>query len=42
MKEAADGWRLVQVVIPPNKKMGVFFAYEYQIIFERDKNSPNV
>ncbi|ABW19532.1 DUF4177 domain-containing protein [Alkaliphilus oremlandii] len=42
LKEAADGWRLVQVVIPPNEKMGVLAAYKYQIIFERNKNRSNV
>ncbi|WP_343769649.1 DUF4177 domain-containing protein [Clostridium malenominatum] len=36
IKEAVNGWRLVQVVIPPNEKMGVLAAYEYQIIFERE------
>lgn len=38
-KEAAEGWRLVQVVMPPNEKKGTMVPYAYQIIFEREKNS---
>lgn len=37
MKEASDGWRFIQVVIPPNEKFGTMSAYAYQIIFEREK-----
>ncbi|GAA0719003.1 hypothetical protein GCM10008905_06470 [Clostridium malenominatum] len=37
IKEASNGWRLLQVVIPPNEKIGVTSAYSYQIIFEREK-----
>lgn len=32
---ASKGWRLVQIVIPPNEKMGVMMAYDYKIIFEK-------
>ncbi|WP_243122892.1 DUF4177 domain-containing protein [Haloimpatiens lingqiaonensis] len=35
--EEANGWRLVQIVIPPNEKKGVMAAYAYQIIFEKEK-----
>lgn len=35
-EEAKKGWRLKQVVIPPNEKTGVLTAYCYQIIFERE------
>ncbi len=37
-REAKNGWRLVQIVIPPNEKAGVYAAYYYQIIFERESN----
>ena len=36
MKQAGDGWRLKQVVVPFNEKVGVYGAYGYQIIFERE------
>jgi aspartyl/asparaginyl-tRNA synthetase len=31
-REAADGWRLVQIVIPPNRG----YIGEYEIIFEKE------
>ena len=33
--EAADGWRLKQIVVPANEKSGVSVPYCYQIIFEK-------
>lgn len=39
MQEASNGWRLIQVVIPPNEKFGTMSAYAYQIIFEREKSN---
>ena len=35
-KEASDGWRLKQVVVPFNEKSGVYGANCYQIIFEKE------
>lgn len=35
IKEAQDGWRLKQVVVPFNEKSGVYGADCYQIIFEK-------
>lgn len=35
IEEASNGWRLKQVVIPPNEKMGIAHPYNYQIIFEK-------
>ncbi|WP_242655848.1 DUF4177 domain-containing protein [Paramaledivibacter caminithermalis] len=34
MEETKDGWRLKQVVVPANKKTGVYGVYCYEIIFE--------
>jgi hypothetical protein len=34
-EEAANGWRLKQVVIPANERTGVAVPYCYQIIFEK-------
>ncbi len=36
IKEAEDGWRLKQIVVPFNEKTGVYGAWCYQIIFERE------
>lgn len=36
MEEAKNGWRLKQVIIPYNEKLGVYGALGYQIIFERE------
>lgn len=36
IEEAKNGWRLKQVVIPANEKTGVYGAYCYQIIFEKE------
>ena len=38
LEQALEGWRLVQVVVPFNEKTGVYGAYEYQIIFEKEIN----
>lgn len=35
-EEAANGWRLQQIVTPFNEKTGVYSAVCYQIIFERE------
>lgn len=35
IEEAANGWKLNQIVIPANEKSGVAMPYCYQIIFER-------
>ena len=35
IEEAANGWKLNQIVIPANEKMGVAVPYCYEIIFER-------
>lgn len=35
-KEAINGWRLKQVVVPFNEKTGVYGAYCYQVIFEKE------
>lgn len=37
-KEAVEGWRLRQVVVPFNEKTGVYRARCYQVIFEREIN----
>lgn len=34
-EEAKNGWRLKQVVLPTNEKVGFYSPYCYQIIFER-------
>lgn len=34
--EAANGWRLKQVVVPFNEKTGVYMTRCYQVIFERE------
>ncbi len=31
-----QGWRLKQIVVPLNEKTGVYGAWCYQIIFERE------
>ena len=36
IKEAAQGWRLKQIVTPFNEKAGAYIPYCYQIIFERE------
>ena len=36
-KNAAEGWRLVQVVMLPNDKLGVYRPNALEIIFEREK-----
>lgn len=33
---AENGWRLKQIVMPFNEKMGVYAASGYQIIFEKE------
>lgn len=38
LSEAANGWRLKQVVVPFNEKTGVYGAHCYQVIFEREVN----
>ena len=35
-KEAENGWRLKQVVVPFNEKSGVYGADCYQVIFEKE------
>lgn len=35
IEEAANGWRLKQIVIPANEKTGIAALYCYQIIFEK-------
>ncbi|MFQ6861805.1 MAG: DUF4177 domain-containing protein [Beduini sp.] len=35
-KEAVNGWRLKQVVVPFNEKSGVYGANCYQVIFEKE------
>lgn len=35
VEEAANGWKLKQVVIPANEKTGISAPYCYQIIFEK-------
>ena len=39
MKEAENGWRLKQVVVPFNEKSGVYGTDCYQIIFEKEKDN---
>ncbi len=34
-EKAKEGWRLVQIVIPPNEKMTVMTSNVYKIIMER-------
>lgn len=36
IKEAEEGWRFKQIVVPFNEKTGVYGAWCYQIIFERE------
>lgn len=36
LAEAQQGWRLKQVVMPFNEKVGVYGAMGYQIIFEKE------
>lgn len=36
LAEAAEGWRLKQVVVPFDEKTGVYNAAGYQIIFEKE------
>lgn len=33
---AKDGWRLVQVLVVPKEKVGLFMINYYKIIFERE------
>ncbi|WP_416335146.1 DUF4177 domain-containing protein [Anaerococcus sp. DFU013_CI05] len=33
---AKDGWRLVQVLVVPKEKAGLFMINYYKIIFERE------
>lgn len=35
-QEAANGWRLKQVVAPFNEKAGVYQATCYEVIFEKE------
>lgn len=35
-EEAANGWRLSQVVVPFNEKSGVYGANCYEVIFEKE------
>ena len=35
-KYAKEGWRLVQIVMLPNDKLGVYKPASYEIIFERE------
>ena len=34
--ESSKGWRLKQIVVPFNEKMGVYGASGYEIIFEKE------
>lgn len=36
LEESKNGWRLKQVVVPANEKTGVYGAYCYEIIFEKE------
>ena len=36
INEAMSGWRLKQVVVPFNEKVGVYGASSYKVIFERE------
>lgn len=36
VSEAENGWRLKQIVTPFNEKIGVYGAFGYQIIFEKE------
>ncbi|MCB6366203.1 DUF4177 domain-containing protein [Intestinibacillus massiliensis] len=36
LTEAAQGWRLKQVVTPFHEKMGLYGALGYQVIFEKE------
>lgn len=38
IKESEKGWRLKQVVVPFNEKIGVYSADCYQVIFEKEIN----
>jgi hypothetical protein len=35
IKEASEGWRLSQIVIPANEKTGLDVPYCYQVVFEK-------
>lgn len=35
-EEAKNGWRLKQVVVPANEKTGVYGAFCYEVIFEKE------
>lgn len=35
-EEAKNGWRLKQVVIPANEKTGVYGAFCYEVILEKE------
>ena len=35
-EEAQQGWRLKQIVAPFDEKSSAYYAYAYQIIFERE------
>ena len=37
LQEASQGWRLKQVVVPWNEKMGAYGTKGYQIILEREE-----
>ncbi|RDY26268.1 DUF4177 domain-containing protein [Romboutsia weinsteinii] len=37
-REAKNGWRLKQVIIPTNENKGLSVPYCYQIIFEKEIN----
>jgi hypothetical protein len=41
VEEAANGWRLKQIVIPANEKTGIAAPYCYQIIFEKSIEEDN-
>lgn len=36
VEEAENGWRLKQVIVPYNEKVGIYGAAGYQIIFEKE------
>lgn len=35
IEEAKNGWKLSQIIVPPNEKTGVYMPLCYQIIFEK-------
>lgn len=41
-EEAAQGWKLVQIVTPFNEKAGVYAPYCYQIILEKEVSSEKI